>query len=138
MAEASQPTGPPANPPDQRQLQVAVPSTSFPILTKKKKKKFHKKQTLIQRELSELRDSIDKMVDTMVNKLTGEDEVSVNMRATVIDDVAKLPGLTRPQVIEAAAAMSVADNNWLLKFFYRLKNDEDRCYFVMSLLKDKM
>ncbi|CAN1174299.1 hypothetical protein LINPERHAP2_LOCUS31205 [Linum perenne] len=90
----------------------------------------------ISKELSVFRQWIEKTVETVVKKLTGEDEESVRMRNSVIDDVGKLPGLSRDEVIGAAAAMSVASDNRWLKFFYSLKDDNDRLYFVKKLLKD--
>ncbi|CAL1394109.1 unnamed protein product [Linum trigynum] len=82
-------------------------------------------------ELGGLKHVIDKAVEALGSILGDEDNDS-SKQATLMALIGKIDGLTRCQVIDAAIAL--VDNESKTKLFYALKNEEDRFYFVKSLL----
>ncbi|CAN1773717.1 hypothetical protein LINPERHAP1_LOCUS12626, partial [Linum perenne] len=89
----------------------------------------------IKVELSELKPAMDKAMDNMMNRLMGEEADITLMRHAIMDDVESLPGLTHQQVIDVASFLSRDENVRNLQFFYKLRSEDDRLYFILRKLE---
>ncbi|CAN0920801.1 hypothetical protein LINGRAHAP2_LOCUS32261 [Linum grandiflorum] len=57
-------------------------------------------------EILEIRPAIDRAIDTMVNRLLGEDENCNKMRHQIMIDLERLHGLTRHQIIDVVSTLT--------------------------------
>ncbi|CAL1366969.1 unnamed protein product [Linum trigynum] len=83
-------------------------------------------------ELGGLKPVIDKAVEAL-GSILGDQDNDSSKQAALMAEIGKIDGLTRCQVIDAAIAL--VDSESKTKLFYALKNEEDRFYFVKSLLR---
>ncbi|CAN1133050.1 hypothetical protein LINPERPRIM_LOCUS30436 [Linum perenne] len=86
-------------------------------------------------EITQIRPTIEKAVDSMMNNLIGNDEESNNKRLRIMTGLQNLTGLTRHQVIDAASALYRDENHRDLEFFYMLDTMEDKLYFILAMLR---
>ncbi|CAN1777631.1 hypothetical protein LINPERHAP1_LOCUS14134 [Linum perenne] len=85
-------------------------------------------------EITQIRPTIEKAVDSMMINLIGNDEESNNKRLRIMTGLQNLTGLTRHQVIDAASALYRDENHRDLEFFYMLDTMEDKLYFILAML----
>ncbi|CAL1412916.1 unnamed protein product [Linum trigynum] len=103
---------------------------------KKKAKKFEintdEAIVNVSSQLGELKPIIFKAVEAL-GSIIGDRDGENSKQAALIKEIGKIGGLTRDQVIDAA--MALVDNEPKTRLFYALESEEDRCYFIRSLLR---
>ncbi|CAL1389397.1 unnamed protein product [Linum trigynum] len=86
----------------------------------------------VSSQLGELKPIIFKAVEAL-GSIIGDRDGYNSKQAALIKEIGKIGGLTRDQVIDAA--MALVDNEPKTRLFYALESEEDRCYFIRSLLR---
>ncbi|CAL1372103.1 unnamed protein product [Linum trigynum] len=104
------------------------------IKKKAKKLEFNNDEAIanVVSELGGLKPVISKAVEAL-GSLMGDLGDDNNKQAALMIEIGKIEGLTRCEVIDAAIAL--VDNESKTRLFYAFDNDEDRCYFVKSVLR---
>ncbi|CAI0458559.1 unnamed protein product [Linum tenue] len=86
----------------------------------------------VSSQLGELKPIIFKAVEAL-GSIIGDRDGDKSKQVVLIKEIGKIGGLTRDQVIDAA--MALVDNEPKTRLFYALESEEDRCYFIKSLLR---